>query len=83
MQVDIYIKKDCPFCQRAEMLLTKRNVDYRKIDINDMPDAFETMKERSGGRNTVPQIFVGDTHIGGCDDFSMMPRAQFMALLDS
>ena len=81
MQVDIYIKQDCPFCQRAERLLGKRKVSYCKIDVEGQPDQFDVMKERSGGRTTVPQIFVGDAHIGGCDDFSMMPRAEFMALL--
>ena len=81
MQVDIYVKQDCPFCARAEKLLSKRNVSYCKIDVEGEPDKFDSMKERSGGRTTVPQIFVGETHIGGCDDFSMMPRADFMALL--
>lgn len=81
MSVDVYIKDGCPFCERAERLLTKRKVDYNRINVTDDQNGFSVMQERAGGRNTVPQIFVGDRHIGGADDLSMMPRADFMALI--
>lgn len=79
--VDIYIKQNCPFCVRAEKLLNKRQISYTRIDVTEDTDRFDAMIERAGGRRTVPQIFVGDRHIGGCDDLSMMPRADFMALV--
>lgn len=82
-QVDIYVKDGCPFCVRAQMLLEKRNVNFNRIDVTGDADGFDKMVERAQGGRTVPQIFVGQTHIGGSDDLSMMARADFMALLTS
>ena len=81
-QVDIYVKEGCPFCVRAERLLQKRNVSYNRIDVTFDGGLFTEMQKRSNGGKTVPQIFVGATHVGGSDDLSMMPRAEFMALLE-
>jgi glutaredoxin 3 len=81
IKVDVYVKPACPYCQRAEMLLGKRNVTYNRIDISKNEDDEADMLVRSNGRKTVPQIFVGETHIGGADDLSQMPRKEFMALL--
>ncbi|WP_259782754.1 glutaredoxin 3 [Aestuariispira ectoiniformans] len=81
MSVDVYIKDNCPYCERAERLLTKRKVAYNRINVTNDQDGFAVMQDRAQGRNTVPQIFVGETHIGGADDLSMMPRADFMALI--
>ena len=81
-QVDIYVKDNCPFCVRAQMLLEKRNVSFNRIDVTNAPKEFDKMVVRANGGRTVPQIFVGTKHIGGSDDLSMMARADFMALLD-
>ena len=74
-QVTIYTKPYCPFCVRAVSLLEKKGVAFTEIEA-----AFDAVKrsemvERSGGRATFPQIFVGETHIGGCDDMMAMERA--------
>ncbi|HEY6925062.1 MAG TPA: glutaredoxin 3 [Steroidobacteraceae bacterium] len=58
----------CPYCSRARGLLKSKGVDFEEIDIEARPDARTEMMARSGGRSTVPQIFIGATHVGGCDD---------------
>jgi glutaredoxin 3 len=68
MSVTIYTKPYCPYCAAALELLDKKGVDYQERDISGKPDLRAEMIQRSGGRMTVPQIFVGDRHLGGCDD---------------
>ncbi len=65
--VTIYTTPGCPFCRRAKMLLTRKGAAYEEIDVSD-PALREAMIERAGGGYTVPQIFIGVQHIGGCDD---------------
>jgi glutaredoxin 3 len=65
--VVMYTTGWCPYCQRARNLLTSKNVHFEDIDVEADPALREAMKKRSG-RNTVPQIFIGTTHVGGCDD---------------
>lgn len=65
--ITIYTTPGCPFCRRAKMLLTRKGAAYEEIDVSD-PALRESMIERAGGRHTVPQIFIGGQHIGGCDD---------------
>ena len=67
-KVMIYTTPICPYCARAKHLLKKKGVPYEEIDVFMDGDARNTMEAKSGGRRTVPQIFVGDTHVGGCDD---------------
>jgi len=68
MAVEIYTKVTCGFCMRAKMLLDQKNIAYREIRIdNDMALRTEMM-ERSNGRYTVPQIFINEVAIGGCDE---------------
>ena len=74
-QVDIYTKGYCPFCHRALALLNHKNVQYNEIKIDQQPQLRESMIERANGAYTVPQIFIGDTHVGGCDDLMAMERA--------
>ncbi len=65
--VTIYTKEICPYCVKAKHLLQRKNAKFVEIKITD--DATrEEMIKKSGGRMTVPQIFIGDLHIGGCDD---------------
>jgi glutaredoxin 3 len=63
----IYVTGWCPYCQRAQGLLTKKGLGYQVIDVDEDPKARETMMARSG-RRSVPQVFIGDKHVGGCDD---------------
>jgi glutaredoxin 3 len=57
----------CPYCTRARELLMSKGVDFEEIDVDARPEARTEMMARSG-RRTVPQIFIGTTHVGGCDD---------------
>ena len=63
----IYTKSWCPYCARAKELLASKQVQYEEIDVEQEAARRDEMISRSG-RRTVPQIFIGDTHVGGCDD---------------
>lgn len=65
--VVMYMTAWCPYCARARRLLADKGVKVEEIDIDERPEARAQMIARSG-RNTVPQIFIGETHVGGCDD---------------
>lgn len=67
-QVTIYTKAYCPYCVRAKSVLDNKGVSYTELRIDEQPELRPQMIERAGGRSTVPQIFIGDRHIGGCDD---------------
>lgn len=69
----IYTTRWCPFCQRAVQLLDSKGVSYTNVDVDDDPSQRQIMIERAG-RRTVPQIFIGDTHVGGCDDLYALER---------
>lgn len=74
-KVVMYCTDWCPYCQRAEKLLTDRGVtELEKIRIDQQPGAREEMMSRTQ-RRTVPQIFIGATHVGGCDDLVALDRA--------
>ncbi|AIY66097.1 glutaredoxin 3 [Pseudoalteromonas piratica] len=64
----IYTKPTCPFCIRAKMLLTQKGVEFSEIDIAAQPELRDEMIAKANGGYTVPQIFINDQHIGGCDD---------------
>ncbi|MHC8946686.1 glutaredoxin 3 [Advenella incenata] len=75
-KVTMYYKQTCPYCVRAEKLLRERGVnDLEKISIDTNREQRAAMIERSGGRTTVPQIFIDQAHIGGCDDLMALDRA--------
>ena len=67
-EITIYTKPACPYCADAKYLLKKKQATFTEIDVARDRAAFQTMVDRSGGRLTVPQIFVGSQHVGGCDD---------------
>lgn len=67
-QVEIYTTPYCGYCRMAKQLLGRKNVAYTEIDVANDPALRQKMIERAGGRTTVPQIFIGGTHVGGCDD---------------
>jgi glutaredoxin 3 len=73
--VEIYTKSTCPYCWRAQALLDSKGVQYTRIPIDWGGADREAMIQRAGGRTTVPQIFIGDRHIGGCDDLFALERA--------
>lgn len=66
--VEIYYWTTCPFCTRARALLDQKGVEYKGYDITGDEPARAKMKERTGGPKSVPQIFIDDKHIGGCDE---------------
>ena len=75
-KVVMYATGYCPYCVRAEQLLRSKNVAVEKIMIDSDPAQTEVMLQRSGGRRTVPQIFIDDYHVGGCDDLYALDRAK-------
>lgn len=80
--VVIYTAMLCPFCHRAKQLLNSKGVSYEEVDVTMRPAKRAAMRERSGGRNTVPQIFIGEHHVGGCDDlFALEGAGRLDALL--
>jgi len=72
--VTLYVSDWCPYCQRAKGLLTQKNVVFNEINIEEQPMFREDMIARSKQR-TVPQIFIGDQHVGGCDDLFELDRS--------
>ena len=82
--VTIYTTAWCPYCSAAKSLLAEKGVSFQEIDVERAQGARATMVQRAGGRTSVPQIFVGDTHVGGCDDLYALDRAGKLApLLES
>lgn len=71
-EVVVYTGAACPYCDRAKMLLERKGVSYQEIRVDRDPDGLTVMLERSGGRRSVPQIFIGDYHVGGFDDMSAL-----------
>lgn len=67
-KVTIYTTMFCPFCTMAKRLLDKKGVAYEEIDVSMSRAKRAEMREKAGGANSVPQIWIGDKHIGGCDD---------------
>lgn len=73
--IEIYTQRYCPFCDLAKALLTKKGVSFREIDAPGGSEARDAARTRSGGRSSVPQIFIGGQHIGGYDDIIALDRA--------
>jgi glutaredoxin 3 len=81
--VTLYTKSWCPYCSAAKDLLTRKGVGFNEIEITGKPAERDEMVRRSG-RSTVPQIFVGETHVGGCDDlYALDQRGELDALLSA
>ena len=68
VKVDVYTTKICPYCVKAKNLLVKKGVIFTEIDMSDDPEARDALVIKAEGRRTVPQIFINDQPIGGCDD---------------
>jgi glutaredoxin 3 len=73
--VEVYTTPYCPYCVSAKDLLRRKGVDFIEINVAGDRDLRRKMVERSGGRVTVPQIFIGETHVGGCDDLLALDDA--------
>ena len=67
-KITVYSTAFCPFCHRAKALLKKKGAEFNEIDVTMKPGKRKEMRELAGGVNTVPQIWIGDVHVGGCDE---------------
>jgi glutaredoxin 3 len=67
-KIELYTTPVCPYCHAAKDLLTRKGVAFTEINVMGEPEKRQEMVARAGGRMTVPQIFIGTTHVGGCDD---------------
>lgn len=74
-KVEIYSSQFCGYCARAKALLSKKGVEYVDYDILADSSLRDEMVKRAGGRTSVPQIFIDDRHVGGCDDLHALDRA--------
>ena len=72
--VVMYMTPFCPYCILARDLLRRKGVDFTEIDVHAQRERRHEMIARAGGRRTVPQIFIGDVHIGGCDELYALDR---------
>ncbi|MEM7544835.1 MAG: glutaredoxin 3 [Pseudomonadota bacterium] len=73
--VEIYTTPICGYCRMAKALLAKKGVNFTEIDVMAVPSRKSEMIERANGGRTVPQIFIGGVHVGGCDDLMALERA--------
>ena len=73
--IEIYTVMTCPFCTRAVKLLTAKKIAFEEIDVTLSAAKRRTMRSRANGRTSVPQIFINDNHIGGCDDLFALDQA--------
>jgi len=74
-QIQIYSKSWCPYCQMAKRLLRAKGQSWEEVDLEEAPSRRQEMVERSGGRTTVPQIWIGERHVGGFDELSALEAA--------
>ncbi len=73
--VTIYTTPFCSYCSMAKGLLRRKNIDFSEIDVSVDPALRQAMTQKAYGRRTVPQIFIGGTHVGGCDDLHALDAA--------
>jgi glutaredoxin 3 len=74
-KVEIYTTRYCPYCHAAKRLLSLKGVEFTEIDVSGDPKGRSDMVARANGRMTVPQIFIGTTHVGGSDDLHALEHA--------
>jgi glutaredoxin 3 len=74
-KVTIYTTMLCPYCHMAKRLLKQKEASFEEIDVGGRSDLRSEMREKAGGRNSVPQIWIGDVHVGGCDDLYELEHA--------
>ncbi len=82
--ITIYTKSWCPYCSAAKKLLEEKGAAFTEIDIEAKPDQPKDMIQKAGGRTSVPQIFIDDRHVGGCDDlYALDDKGQLERLLQA
>ena len=74
-KIQIYTTRTCPFCIRAKALLDQKGAKFDETDVGADASKRDAMTKRAGGKRSVPQIFIGDTHVGGCDELFALDRA--------
>lgn len=74
-KITVYSGPNCPYCVRAKALLTRKGAVFEEVDVKADPARMDEMMARSNGRRTIPQIFINDRHIGGCDDLHALDAA--------
>jgi glutaredoxin 3 len=74
-KITVYTTPICPYCVRAKALLKRKGASFEEIDVFMNMDARAEMESKAHGRYTVPQIFIGERHVGGCDDLYALDRA--------
>jgi glutaredoxin 3 len=80
--ITIYTTASCPYCISAKRLLTAKGMKFSEIDVGSNPSKREEMTKLAGGQRTVPQIFIGPHHVGGCDDlYALEAKGKLDALL--
>lgn len=83
-EVTIYTTPICPFCIRAKALLNDKDISFTEIDVSADAALRQAMTDRAGGSYTVPQIFIGDSHVGGCDElYALHSQGKLDELLSS
>jgi glutaredoxin 3 len=82
--ITIYTKSWCPYCSAAKKLLDDKGAAFTEVDIEKKPEARAEMIQKANGRSTVPQIFIGEKHVGGCDDlYALDDTGQLERLLQA
>jgi len=71
-KIIIYTTPVCPYCERVKALFKEKGADYEEVDVSADHQVLMDMVEKSGGRRSVPQIFIGETHVGGADDLYLL-----------
>ena len=74
--VEIYTSPLCGFCHAAKRLLTSKGVEFSEVNVLAQPERKAEMIQRANGGRTVPQIFIGETHVGGCDELMALERGE-------
>ncbi len=74
-KVKVYTAGNCCYCHMAKELLRRKGAPFEEFDLTGRPDLREDLSQRAGGRRTVPQIWIGDVYVGGCDDLHALDRS--------
>lgn len=83
-KIEIYSTDYCPYCVKAKNLLDRKKVQYKEINVTNDDDARVALVKKANGLRTVPQIFINDNHIGGCDDlYALDQKGKLDPLLSS
>ena len=83
-KIEIYSGDYCPYCMRAKALLKQRGLDFIEYNVQSEPEKREEMMKRSQGARTIPQIFINNQHLGGCDDlYAIDKKGELDAWLDT